>query len=735
MLKYFKYAVVIFVLSTAACAANMKIENEKLSVEFDSRGNLTSLKNKATGEDYAGGQGLWRIIYQDGDSLEEALDSEKVSAQVEKTSDSQITLKYGGTFPVKVSCFLTNEEVRFKATVENSSKNFILREFQFPMIKNAAVPNSAQCVNSGGGGTLIPNFRKYVSGAETGYKARDDISLERYSQYPISRTMNMYAIQNPKGALYMAGLSDDCQLTLHYARYRREASALKYLDLGFVKYPFIKSGETFSTGEFSATPILGDWRKAARLYAGALKNRFENPQTPQFVSNMNGWQRVIMRHQYGKILHPYGDLADKIGRAGLECGIDTVLLFGWWKEGMDAGYPSYSPEDSQGGDAELRRQIQKIHSEGGKVVLYFNGQLIDISSPFFKSGVGRRICVKNSDMSAHLERYPFGGDGTGLRVLGHKTFTTACHATKEWEDVLKGYVDRALFLGVDGVFFDQMGNGGRVCWDASHNHKVPCTDAMKYKAKMLEKIRAYIKAKNPNVAFGTEYVGDATTPHVDFVHSCGHADYYATAANTPADSKPVMRYVPLFKYAFPKTRMSDRTIRDDSDIPRRVNRCLMWGLTSDIEIYRCRGFIDDAPNYKAYLKKADALREKYRALILNGIYRDCDLAEVSDKSVEYTTFENDTQIAVLLTDSRRDNPAKFRVRVRGGRFAGAESIGGADVVGGGDDAECAVVKLGAKNSLALLVFSKPAGRVFYPVAHGFFSRKILPALTVNIIMF
>ena len=696
-------------MSTVACAANVKIENGKLSVEFDSRGNLASLKNKATGEDYAGGQGLWRIVYQEGDSLEEAFDSEKVSVRVGKKSDSQITLKYGGAFPVKVSCFLTAEEVRFKATVENASKDFVLREFQFPMLKNAAVPNSAQCVNSGGGGTLIPNLRKYVAGADTGYKARDDISLERYSQYPISRTMNMYVVQNPKGALYMAGVSGDSQLTLHYARYRKEASVLKYLDLGFVKYPFIKSGERFSTGEFSVTPIAGDWRNAARLYAAALKDCFATPETPQFVSNMNGWQRVIMRHQYGKILHPYKDLADKIGRAGLECGIDTVLLFGWWKEGMDAGYPSYSPETSQGGDAELRRQIQKIHSAGGKVVLYFNGQLIDVSSPFFKSGAGRRICVKNSDMSEHLERYPFGGDGTGLRVLGHKTFTTACHATKEWEEVLKGYVDRALSLGVDGVFFDQMGNGGRVCWDASHNHKVPCTDTMKYKAQMLAKIRAYIKAKNPNVAFGTEYAGVATTPHIDFVHSCGHADYYAVAAKT-ADSKPEMRYVPLFKYAFPKTKMSDRTIRDDTDIPRRLNRCLMWGLTSDIEIYRCRGIVDDAPNYKAYLKKADALRDKYRTLILNGIYRDCDLAEVSDKSVEYTTFENDTQIAVLLTDSRRDDPAKFRVRVRGGSFVGADSIGGADVGKVEGDAECAVVKLGAKNSLGLIVFSKAAAR-------------------------
>ena len=293
----------------------------------------------------------------------------------------------------------------------------------------------------------------------------------------------------------------------------------------------------------------------------------------------------------------------------------------------------------------------------------------------------------------------FGGDGTGLRVLGHKTFATACHGTDEWESVLKGYVDRAVSLGVDGIFFDQLGSGSQVCWDASHKHKVPCTDMMKYKSEMLGKIRAYIKAKNPNLAFGTEYVGDATSQHVDFVHSCGMD--YAVIKYEP-NGKPVLRHVPLFKYAFPDVVVSDRTIRDDSDIERRVNLCLMWGYLTDVEIYRCRATIDQAPHYKAYLAAANKLRDKYRSLILNGAFRDRDLAEVSNKKLDYTTFENDTRIGVFVANSWLKKSESATVSVAGAEFVEADGMGDFKVSGKGSKVGVSL----SKDALALLVFKK-----------------------------
>jgi len=680
-----------------AFADSAKLENDKLLVEFDSNGNLVHFKNKADNVDYAGGQGLWRIIYQKGELLEEPVECENTLATVVRVSGTEAKILYGGEFPVEVSCKLDGDDAVFSAKVSNNSEGKILREFQFPMIKNANLDRGVKLIHSGGGGGVINNLYGNVVSATAArpYKAQDNKAVERYSIYPTERTMNMFVLQGKKSSLMFASLDPNFEVTLHLFRYRKENDQFKYFDVAMVKYPFIKKGESYQTAPFVVSPHMGDWRVSAKKYAKGA-TWFKPGPKPDFIKKMNGWHRIILRHQYGTILFPYSELETKINKSGKDCGIDTILLFGWWFEGMDAGYPDYTPEASQGGDAELKKRIADVHAKGGKVILYFNGQLIDVSTKFYKE-LGEKICVKTPSGLPHIERYPFGGEGTGLRALGHKTFVTACHGTKEWEEVLKGYVDRALSLGVDGVFLDQLGNGSQICWDETHGHKVPCTDMMRHKSEMLKKIRAYIKEKNPNIAFGVEYVGDATSMRVDFVHTCGF-DYKMQSSGK---SKPEFSFVPLFRYAFPEVVVSDRTIRDNTDVERRMNACLMWGLISDIEIYRCRATIDSAPDYKAYMKKINALRDKYRPLILNGMYRDRDLAKVSNDKLYYSTFENDSEIAVVITNLL-SKPESATVSVGGAQFHWADGIGGYEVSAKEGDPK---VKLG-KNDLAVLVFKK-----------------------------
>ncbi|MBE6411432.1 MAG: hypothetical protein E7036_02630 [Opitutales bacterium] len=679
----------------ASAFANERIETDKVAVEFDDNGNLVSLKNKVDNVDYAGGQGLWRLIYQQDKLLEEPIESEEVKATLKKISDKQININYDGEFPVEVKCEVKEDEVYFSAKITNNSKDKLLREFQFPMIKNANLSKDVKYVHSGGGGGIIPNFYANVISAQTQYKSQDNKAVERYTPYPMNRTMNFYTLMNDNYSLLFASLDPQFELTLHLARYRKVNNVFKYMDIAMVKYPFIKTGESYQTAPFLISPHSGDWRVSAKKYAKGA-TWFKAPKAPDFIKKMNGWQRMILRHQYGTILFPYAKM-DNIRKAGMDCGIDTMLMFGWWEEGMDAGYPLYTPEKTQGGDAELKKRIKEFQSKGGKVLMYFNGQLIDMSTDFYKNE-GHKLCVKNPSGAPHIEQYPFGGEGTGLRVLGHKMFVTGCHGTKGWEEVLlKKYVDRALALGVDGIFLDQLGFGSRICWDKSHGHKVPCTNMMWYKQEMLRKIRAYIKEKAPNVAFGVEYVGDATSQHVDFVHICGF-DYNTYKGK---GGKPEFKYIPLFRYAFPDITLSDRTIRDDSDIERRLNTCLMWGLVSDIEIYRCRKTIDETPHYKQYMAKANVLRDKYRRLILEGTYSDRDYAKVSNGKMHYTTFKNGDEIAVFVTNNWQKN-LKGKVEIDGYKLTEIDGLGKYKATADGDDAK---VELGLYD-LALLVFKK-----------------------------
>ncbi|WP_313641802.1 hypothetical protein [Paenibacillus sp.] len=70
---------------------------------------------------------------------------------------------------------------------------------------------------------------------------------------------------------------------------------------------------------------------------------FSEPQKPAWVQELRGWQRIIMKHQFGKIYFRYDDLP-RVYEEGKAVGVEMILLFGWWKGGFDNGYPVYEPD-------------------------------------------------------------------------------------------------------------------------------------------------------------------------------------------------------------------------------------------------------------------------------------------------------------------------------------------------------------------------------------------------------
>lgn len=686
--------------------ADVALENDKVLFKVDDAGNLVSLKNKISGREYAGGGGLWRIIHNRGDDLEVAVEQQDVPTSVKKLSDSSLKISSGGEFPVEILCELVGDEVRLTPEIKNMSKADTLREFQFPVIKNAQVGESDRLITLFGGGRQHLDVKKYIRGGFSNYMMEDYSRIEVGSLYPGEMAANFYMVESPKGSLYVASLDPSFTKTLHLFC-MRDFLKKPEVDFAMVKYPFLRSGESLKLPVYVVAPVDGDWHACSKKYEKWVRTWYKQAKPAEFIKKFNGWQRIILRHQYGKQLFKYSELS-KIRKAGRECGIDTLFMFGWTKEGHDAGYPEYSQDFSQGGDEALRKNIEKFQSDGGHVIVYYNGQLIDMNTDFYRT-VGHKISVKVSDGTEHIERYKFGGDGTALRVFGNKTFATACPACPEWTAKLKELVDRAIALGADGVFFDQLGYFSQSCWDASHPHKVPCMDVMHYKNKMMRELSAYVKAKKPDMSFGIEWVSDCTSQYADYVHACGMGFHYVGKEKS---GRPALNSVPVYRYMFPELPLSDRHIRDDlsrENVERLVNTALMWGLFSDVEIYRCRATIDETPYYKSYLAKADRLRDEYRALIRNGMFRDTDLASISDDRLYYTTFENDSQIGVFVSNYWVKDGAECVVSVpKGKKLVKTDGLGGftvGEVSKGADGSTNVKVSL-KKQGLALLVFAK-----------------------------
>jgi hypothetical protein len=675
-------------LVAAAQAAGTTLENADVKLSVDERGNLTALVNGHTGHNYAGGKPLWAMFYQRGDEWESGVAAEASRARVTRRGDAlvvrydEVAIK-GGALAVQLEfeARLVGDDVRWTASVVNNAPGIIVTELQFPLVGACRLRAGQSLITSLRGGVRYENPRAAIRAAHTLYMAPDQNGVQLTLPYPGTAATNCFTFAGEDQGLYFASYDPSFQHTLHLWRLVGGD-----LDAALVKYPFLETGMSFRAAGYVTSPHRGSWHVAARKYRAWAENWYRPVKPPAWIERMTGWQRVIARHQYGELLHPYRE-TPAIVADGIKVGIGTLLYFGWHKAGMDAGYPEYAFDESQGGRAALVAGIDEIHRQGGRVHLYFNGRLIDKESEFYRRG-GSRLTIKDRRGNEITESYHFSGNGTTVRQYGRKSLVMACPAVKEWRDMTRHWADLALDAGGDTVFYDQFGFYEYPCCDRSHGHPVPFTTVATAKASLMRELHEHIRARGPEKALGTEWLNDMTSQYADFIHNV------TGAAAPPA-------FIDWFRYVFPEVIVSDREIRDESDVERRVNHAVLRGLRSDVEIYRCRGTIRDTPNYGAYLAKANALRTKYADLLLKGRYTDTDSFTLSNPAVDGRSFQSGRRLAVVLAQSRAER-ASTDLTAPGYRFVESGGMGGHAVQ---PSAEVVRVEL-PRHALAVAVFER-----------------------------
>jgi hypothetical protein len=457
------------------------------------------------------------------------------------------------------------------------------------------------------------------------------------------------------------------------------------MEAGFYRYPNAFCGDTWTNDASVIIPYEGDWTQTSRIYRAWADSWWDKKPVPKWVQDMTGWQRIIFKHQYGEYLRHYEDLPGRIFEAGKMAGSDAVLAFGWWKEGMDNGYPDYTPDESQGGDAAWKERIAEYKSKGGHLILYYNGRLIDNESRFYKSGEASKVSNHDNTGDEFTEHYKFTGEGTTLGYYDSRTFVIADMSRRVWRDKLLEWADRAIALGANSVFYDQLGVAEEFPnWDLSREYPVPDIFTGRYKAEALKEIRDHVKSIDPDFCLGTEWLSDCTSRYCDFVHI---VEFTALPESFPE----------WFRYTFPEVVWSDRCVRDEVDMVRRVNNTLVKGLRNDIEVFRCRGLIDETPDYQQYLGKINAIRLKYPELLLEGRFAWHDDFSSSNPAVTACEYKGEVRLAIVLT-SESSGRQKTRLQVPGYEFETAEIIGDARTDG-------RTVSLG-QYGLAVLVFRK-----------------------------
>ena len=699
-----------FVLSLICCtfwfAAEAKtavsLRNDKVAVAVDKEGNLTELRNLSTGHNYASGGYLWRMFYDSHDEREIQIVPEQQKARVESNGTS-ITISYPKLVDIdgkvlKMSLRLTitieGDEVHFASAVENNVEHTVIRELDYPLVHNAKLPKDHALIMSHSGGRYYADPVKHIlsKAMATPYMGPHQHFRQRDLHYGGNASMNFFLLAGEKNGLYIGSHDPLIQDTWHGMRvYPDSKGEFTQPEFGLFKYPHCFYGESWSNDTNILALYNGTWHKAADKYRAWVNSSWwdRKPQ-PKWVQEMKSWQRIIFKHQYGDYLLKYSDLNGRVKDCAESVDSNTVLFFGWWKEGFDNAYPNYTEDDSQGGDKGMKREITKFCKDGKHLALYFNGHLIDRNSRFYKSGLGSKVCYKSPSGSEIADEYRFSGMGSWLSQYMAQTFVIADTRFPEWRELLKGLVDRAASVGASAAFFDQMGKGysKKVPWDTSREFPVPDTRLVYDKGQTMKILRDYARAKyGDEFGIGSEHIVDYSSHYVDFTMSNGIQ--YGKSDFTE-----------LMRYTFPEIKFSNRNQRDDIDVERRVNMTLLKGLCNDIEIYRCRGLIDETPRYQAYLDAVNTIRERYKDCFMFGTFRDILGFENSNKKVQAKAFFGEKRMVVAATNEFNKGVLTTEITVLGYRFVEASTLGNGKVSTDGKQVSL------SQYDLAVLLFEK-----------------------------
>lgn len=601
------------------------------------------------------GGDFWRAYADDYYEREMTVRSSAQRGRVTKDGNA-LTVEYvsltadnGRSFDVSLTVTITAktetyEGFLFAAEIENRGDARI-NELQLPFfdLEHACDENRENDVfyHANGLGWTIKNpWERVRKTSHTEYIASDNHVVWNAMRYPGDAAMAWFGLQTGGNFLYVGRHDPElkiCAMAVGVSPRNADPRLL----ITVSHFPFVKKGERVGVSECFVSLCGGDWTKGSDVYGGYARSHwYKPPEVPEWVKNVTGWQRVILRHQFGEKNFDYSDLP-MIYDEGAKRGLNMIMVFGWWKGRFDNGYPIYEPDDGLGGAEELKKAIKAVQDKGGYIALYTNGQLIDVNTDYYR-GVGKHVCRIDIDGNDYRDHYRFGNDGLTLRAFGYKSFVTACPANDEWQNLLIEHEKMKFDYGCDSAFFDQIGGAAPLpCFNESHYHGARADQCEKWRVEAFKKMYA---ACPKGKAIGTEMVNDMVLPYVHYIHGIQVGAVYVPGC-----------FPEMFMRTFPEIIQTDRFVHDDKEgTDAALKNAYIHGFRLDVSPWRGRTHIGNIPGLAEKIKALLDEKEKYRRFFYGGSYV-YDRPESIPEGVKNGCFVNGNEkIYTLWNDTEKE---------------------------------------------------------------------------------
>jgi hypothetical protein len=421
--------------------------------------------------------------------------------------------------------------------------------------------------------TLLNKRLKWAWNSE---KSHFECSLAYPSQYC---TMQWCALQGKCGGIYVA--SHDEKFSYKYMNVSFDPSNSN-LHIGFCNMLECFPGEKVEVAPVVYKPYKGEWYECSDTYRKWYSSHRTIAERPEWVKNCRGWLLAILKQQNDEVIVPYEEIGGLLADAAEERGIDILGLFGRGIGGHDRFYPDYRPDPKMGGEAAIKKGIAEAKAKGKRVVLYTNGQLLDMNeTPQFWPDTGKVISVRQRDGELWQLTY-HKYDSAPARHFG-----LACHSCDTWREIMLRLAKDANDLGADGILYDQLAVfSPAYCYNPNHGHRVPAIvygadrlDNMNYVQREMSKI-------NPEFVVMTEGLIDYELNSVGMFHG------YCRGAIVPAksdfkdrfeDKGAVQYHTEMFHYTFPENVMTMR-MASPSNSRFSMNYNLAFGFRNEVEL-------------------------------------------------------------------------------------------------------------------------------------------------------
>ena len=566
---------------------------------------------------------FWRLILDDGVLREIPVYSydQKGSVSVKDgkmlISYENLVSEYGGNYPIRLQISVEPEDglLKFTSRVENNTANVRINEVFCPMADFTSLGGDKSkdiLYMPQGPGRIDPNPWAVMEGKAGAYYSHDERETFMSMIYPRA-SMSWFGMESGERFFYIARPDPLMRYCFLSVRHRIHDENLTFT---IDHFPMARPGEKLDVPPVVVGLLDGDWRTGAKTYRAWADKTFYKPVAKApWVKNLVGWQRIIMRSQYGEDYYKPSDLP-AMYEAGAKYGVHTLFLFAWWKGGMDREYPNYE-EPYPGAFKDLADNIRKVQEMGGRVILECNCHFLDPSSDFYKQ-FGKDVVLLDINGQEIRKGFVYNGRGEFRETFGHVQFPLACSGTKLWRDQVLSQLRLMGGMGADCVFADCFGFCPyQPCFNDKHEHGPRVDEEWIYHRQFFDEAVDY--CREAGKVLGTEGVTDIAGAYCPFLHGNINADYHTKTSAFPQ----------LFAYTFPEIITTERNIySSEGEFDRQLRNALTMGARLDAQLWVCRADISKDPKYAEMIGWYTSTMNEWGRYFFDGRFTVVDRSEL-----------------------------------------------------------------------------------------------------------